>query len=314
MVAVYCRSCKERHEPPTGTQCAVRLAKLGIEINPPQPPNTQEKMMSLLLSMKGDFNDVKTRLALLEENQKAGSLPSDGDGSDSEVDPKENGGKENVPPPKKEDKPPQNFNTSVPQVPRGKKSGRDKTAIDVVFKDVDWPHFYVQTRQHRPATYDTLTVEEFVYGYLRVISNEQDEAVKAAMRSHLEELMLDARQYSWPKARSFHALILAEMERGNLTWLDREGIQYIRHRKGYVASPARNSGPALVPSTSGVTICKAYNEGSCSIKNTHGGQKHVCSFCFSEVQRMYRHPETQCNRKKDSEGSTSDTVETIYEQ
>ncbi len=53
-----------------------------------------------------------------------------------------------------------------------RKSGRDKTALDAVFHELDWPHFYVSTTAHRPATYDGLSVEEFVYGYLCVVEHE----------------------------------------------------------------------------------------------------------------------------------------------
>ncbi len=202
-----------------------------------------------------------------------------------------------------------NFDHNTPSVPRGKKSGREKTVVDVIYHDIDWPHYFVQPKSNQKAPrYDDLSLEEFVYGYLRIVAMEQDGDVKAAMLSHLEELMLDARQYSWPKARAFHGLIVQEMERGALTWLDTEQIQTHRHRRGYISSPVtRSQGNYSKPASDNpprYEICNAYNSGSCPHEKPHDGLKHSCSYCFGKLKRLYKHPECEC-RRKDSKNDQS---------
>ena len=50
---------------------------------------------------------------------------------------------------------------------KGKKSGRAKTLNDVVVRDIDWPGYHVYRGPHRaPATYEDLTIQEFVYGFM----------------------------------------------------------------------------------------------------------------------------------------------------
>ncbi len=137
-----------------------------------------------------------------------------------------------------------------PSSPRGKKdsnpmdrhpvtkatcSGRDQTAHDVVAHNIAWPHFYVTSTENRPAKYDSLTLDEFLFGYLCIHDNEPDPATQRAMFQHLRELMLDMKQHTWAEVRSFHALVLSKMEAGRATWLDLPGIEYIRAREGYLS-------------------------------------------------------------------------------
>ncbi len=142
-------------------------------------------------------------------------------------------------------------NNKYPSSPRGKDSnamdrhpvakamcsGRDKTAQDVVTHSIAWPHFYVTSIENRPAKYDSLTLEEFIYGYLCIHDHEPDPAIQAAMLQHLRELMLDMKQHTWAEVRSFHALVLSKMEAGRASWLDLPGIQYLRTREGYLPVP-----------------------------------------------------------------------------
>ncbi len=292
---LYCRSCKEHHVPPVGKQCATRIARMGLDINPSQlnqkkDDGSSDKVISLLTSMKGDFDDMRSRLSELESSVKkrprSDSIPSDGDASES------SGSEDGSPSPKKK---------KARNNKKKGKSGRDKTALEVVCNDVDWPHFYVISKtDRRPATYDSLSVEQFVYGYLKVIAKEKDAAVKAAMMSHLEELMLDTNQYGWPQTRAFHAVILGEMERGSLDWLDKDGFAYNRLRKGYVTSPVTRSQtqPRTQTQAAKIEICSDYNSGECPSEKSHDGLKHACRFCYLKSRRTYKHPESECRNKK----------------
>lgn len=55
----------------------------------------------------------------------------------------------------------------------GKKlrSGRNKTSRDIVVKRLDWPQYHVyRGADRKPATFDTLSVPEFVFGYITSMS------------------------------------------------------------------------------------------------------------------------------------------------
>ena len=51
-----------------------------------------------------------------------------------------------------------------------KRSGRAKTADDVIIREIDWPHFYIfRGPNRRPAKYEDLSLAEFVSGYLSMV-------------------------------------------------------------------------------------------------------------------------------------------------
>ncbi len=142
-----------------------------------------------------------------------------------------------------------------------------------------------------------------------VHNNEKDTAIQSAMRKHLCEIMLDSRQYGWEKARSFHALILAQMEQGRLTWLDSAGIQYERQRRGYLPSPPREKhaiSKYLPPSQEKIELCTFYQADNCPKDTNHNGLKHACSYCFTKLGRTFRHPLVSCNIKKQDEAHASE--------
>ena len=53
------------------------------------------------------------------------------------------------------------------------KSGRSRTSEDIVKRQVDWPHFNVfKGPSRKAAEYDSLSIAEFVFGYLAMPSNQ----------------------------------------------------------------------------------------------------------------------------------------------
>ena len=60
-----------------------------------------------------------------------------------------------------------------------------------------WPHHGVyKGLERRPATFDTLSVQEFVFGYIENIDATPDED-KAPMLQHIREVMHDAMYNPW---------------------------------------------------------------------------------------------------------------------
>ena len=110
------------------------------------------------------------------------------------------------------------------------KSGRGRTTNDLVLRRVPWPHHGVYKGQApKPAMFDTLSIPEFVSGYLgHATKPNLPSATQAAMLSHLRELMHDASAYPWEGVRNYHGILLGMMEQNELTWADPHLIQELR--------------------------------------------------------------------------------------
>ncbi len=295
----YCHSCKQRHQKPNGLQCPTRLSRLGYE---PSAINSDSNHATLELqkTMQEFMKQIDARMSAMESATRRSRSPSSK--GDSETQQRRRSISEGGQPKGAKDTSFRPLHT--PATIDSKISGRDKTAMDVVTLDIPWPHYYVTSANQRPAHYDELSVEEFVYGYMCVHNQEKDTAIQSAMRKHLCEIMLDSRQYGWEKARSFHALILAQMEQGRLNWLDSAGIQYERQRRGYLPSPPRPKQPFFKAK---VEICIPYQAGNCPHDTHHGGLKHVCSYCYKAIGCTFKHPKVSCKRKLDDEAHASDS-------
>ena len=74
------------------------------------------------------------------------------------------------------------------------KSGMDKTGATTVTNKVTLPHEVVYTSASKLASYQDISVPQFVYEYLIVMDSEQVD-IKAKMAAHLKDLMSDAPLY-----------------------------------------------------------------------------------------------------------------------
>ncbi len=92
-------------------------------------------------------------------------------------------------------------------------SGCSRTTQDFVVKEVDWPHFHVhRTDSRKPAAYNDLSIQEFVYGYLKKVEKEKDGSTKLLMAGHLQELMQDALEFTLENLRKFDGVFLEQCE------------------------------------------------------------------------------------------------------
>ncbi len=187
---------------------------------------------------------------------------------------------------------------------RGKRSGCVRTALDIVIRDIAWPHYPVYVGPTRlPAKYDELSTDQFVYGYLHNMAREST-TVKANMLRHLQELMQDAMDYSWETARSYHKLLLQQMEKDVLSWSDTDQIQEFRRIHAHRA-PLATAAPEQEAATSGkagkTQYCAAFQKGLCQQPTDHGSTRgfvrHICAHCFKTTRSTFTHPESDCRRK-----------------
>ena len=179
------------------------------------------------------------------------------------------------------------------------KSGRGRTTKDFVVKEVTWPHLGVYKGPERQAAeYDTLTIPEFVDGYVGTIVNSdhtlQEET--SARLHHLRELMLDAAAYPWPDIRNYHAIVLTETEHDRLSWSARSTIQDLRAQYAHVIEPhtpirprAQTTGPAWAD-PSRVIITSVVNVNTPGTITRHVGTRwstHGHGVCGCGAKRMF---------------------------
>ena len=179
---------------------------------------------------------------------------------------------------------------------RKKRSGRGRTTEDFVVRDMPWPHHGVyKGPERRAATFDTLSVQEFVFGYVGNIDAAPDKD-KAPMLQHLRELMHDAMYHPWASVRNYHGVVLGQMEQAVLTWTDRAVIQDLR------AQYARTQSTSAQGEAHPVKPCFAYQRGQCDIQgdhhNAHGDKlHHCCAYCWRLKGKAFPHSEMDCRTK-----------------
>ena len=110
------------------------------------------------------------------------------------------------------------------------KSGRSRTSEDVVKRQVDWPHFSAFKGVARSAAeYDSLTIPEFVYGYLgNLLKSDVSHHTQLSMLKHLRELMHATTMFPWEGVRTYHGIVLRLMEHAELR------AQYARNTPSFL--------------------------------------------------------------------------------
>ena len=169
-----------------------------------------------------------------------------------------------------------------------------------VQKKVAWPHEHIlggQTRQR--VTYDQLTMSQFVQGFVKNILEEKNLENREFMLRYLGDIMEDASDFSWLSAKASHAVLLCEMERGQVVWSDTNRIDRIRRAHAQKHQSRQNWGsrqPEKRP-----WFCKNYQTGSCVFSKDHevNGKlhRHICAHCLSQGKHL-NHPERECHFSK----------------
>jgi hypothetical protein len=185
---------------------------------------------------------------------------------------------------------------------RGKKSGRSKIVNDVIIRDIDWPHYHVYMGpNHAPATYEELSIPEFVYGYVcQLLDGKNNAKTKTIQLSYLRDIMREATDHPWANVRNFHGIVLSQMEMARLSWTDDDAIRNLRDT--YVTRAPQLT--AMHADSKGVNkrYCLMYQDGRCKQAasehtSTRGAVHHICAFCYRATGNAYQHAEKDCIRK-----------------
>ena len=180
------------------------------------------------------------------------------------------------------------------------KSKRGGPVEVTVQEKVAWPHEHIlggQTRQR--VTYDQLTMPQFVQGFVKNILDEKNLDNREFMLRYLGDIMEDTSDFSWVSAKASHAVLLCEMERGQVVWSDTSRIDRIRRAHAQKHQSRQNWGYRQQEKRP--WFCKNYQTGSCNFNKDHevGGKlhRHICAYCVSQGRQL-NHPERECHSKK----------------
>jgi hypothetical protein len=136
------------------------------------------------------------------------------------------------------------------------------------------------------ATYEDLTIQEFVLGFLGVVNRSpQAPHLHQLMYRHLQELMLDATPYPWASVRHYHSIVLHHMEIGEIAWENTAAIHELT--SNYVSQAVSNppvSNPPHAQPQSNNRYCVLFQSGRCSQQGNHDSRRgfvlHSCTFCM----------------------------------
>ena len=175
---------------------------------------------------------------------------------------------------------------------------------------MSWPQRGIyQGNDRQAATFDGLSVFEFMHGYIDILNRKATgEATKAVMLTHLQELMEDGESFSWEVVRSYHGVLLREIENGRVTWADDKAIQKLRgryvHRHNILADTK-----TAAPKAAEAKLCDKYQKGECEFDTDHDSVKHKCATCKKNKNKLFDHPTDHCWAKNRGRNKTKDKMD-----
>lgn len=190
-----------------------------------------------------------------------------------------------------------------------KKSGKSKKISSRVVSPQIWPHSELNLGYvSKELKYDELTIEEFVAGYSAILSLPSLSSREKRERIiHLNGLMYLATIYEWSDVRCFHAAVLAEIERGRISWTDSFAAIEARSFAGCTRKINANKGDGTKRQPT--LFCREYNKGNCSHGSkdhyaTLRGEKkwllHICAACWvkDRIKKAHAESSPDCPNKK----------------
>ena len=187
--------------------------------------------------------------------------------------------------------------------------GKTNLAFDVYSNTLmPKPYMYVtregaQTVKQKLDIRSTLTYHEYMNALLALITDSRafHPEERDHIMAHILDVSRDAMDRPWDTVRKWSQYIWDEVEKGNLTWRDRQSIH---NHRCMMAIPS--SRPPLVhegrQTSKRDCICRAYNSrGGCRHRSHHEeGQvrlMHICSFCDSVGRQCTGHNVIECDSK-----------------
>ena len=192
-----------------------------------------------------------------------------------------------------------------------KKGGHASNKCVVSQIEADWPDLYVYRIGGADPTYDTLSMAEFVAGYLSIMEEVAPiNAQNAPFLRHLtylRQLMEDSFLADWDIVRTAHKQVLNSIEHRRLAWADMPMVMETKRTalaRIQQAAAARRQASASGVGGSLPDPCQDYQSLSCNLsaEHDHDGIKvsHICAFCWRVNGNRHTHPETNCRKAKEA--------------
>ena len=193
------------------------------------------------------------------------------------------------------------------------KSGYYRTLTDNQKFEVPWPCDTVYRANGKRATFDSMSMPEFVQGYLHIIAASlplsDDTAPAYDHIAYLCDLMADAQHTEWSLVKNSHRQILHMVEQGQITWECAEARNAARAKQLQRAEKAAAAGKLNLntPKKQGsfgsgrANPCSLFQQGKCQHNSNHQatGQlwHHICATCIRVTGQRNPHGEVNCKRK-----------------
>ena len=155
--------------------------------------------------------------------------------------------------------------------------------------DVPWPHNYILTGNTKSrASYDNLSMFQWVAGFCQIIREQNDPIVKNQMLDYMADLMGDSHDFGWQVAKGCHAVLLVKMEEGKVVWGDTNKIDRIRRAHAQKVQSTQGSGYGSKKNVKSKTPlpCRFYQRGTCGQSQDHENGGSLTSMHVQLVLKM----------------------------
>ena len=150
-------------------------------------------------------------------------------------------------------------------------------SVDIFVKEkVKWPHEYVLAGSTKDrVSYNQLNITQFMVGFCRIMREESCQTTKDHMLDYIISLLDDSNDFSWQAAKASHAVLLCQMEQGEVTsWSQTDKIDRIRRanaQKHLPPSQTVYNNQKFKKNVSGQKSmpCVFFNDNSCNYSKHH---------------------------------------------
>ena len=176
---------------------------------------------------------------------------------------------------------------------------KSKTKHSSRKKVAKWPSDYVFRINDDEPSYDSLSTNEFMAGYLCIIEeslpNTPDNAAAIKHIQYARHLMEDCPGLGWSTVRMAHKQVMLAMDYARLKWADTEAVYKTK------ADAIRRLTNMNFDSTPTHVLCQAFQNYTCTFEGDHVAdgvtQFHWCSHCYT-LGKQFTHPLANCMKTK----------------
>ena len=201
--------------------------------------------------------------------------------------------------------------------------GRRAIMHDMFVKDpIAKPHMYINrpgcnSLAQKLAARNTMTEREYIAAYMAMLHDEEvyDPRDYRDMVDHLRCITEDTMRKPWATVRDWSQKLFDKIEKKQLRWSDKQGIQNDRFTAHTTLPAEERSAPVSNNEVRGARgrleaepherPCTIFNSiKKCPLPTHHQDGPHdvvhACAHCYKVTQAYYEHSEQQCRRKNRS--------------